>query len=138
MSKFGALLGLVLGAVTGYLLSVGEPLIALAVIAASTPAAVTINWMLRRRAERLGQILQDEMQISIAEKSSLLTLRASVITISVLLIVMLWPTFFNLNILPAEVVSKLHPGLLLSLGIILVTYFVSYTYYMRSKEVIEG
>jgi len=138
MSKFGALLGLVLGAVTGYLLSVGEPLIALAVIAVSTPAAVTINWMLRRRAERLGQVLQDEMQVSIAEKSSLLTLRASVITISVLLIVMLWPTFFNLNILPAEVVNKLHPGLLLSLDIILVTYLVSYTHYMRSKEVIEG
>jgi len=135
---FGVILGLVLGAVTGYLLAVGEPLAALIVVVATTSVAFIINQALKKKAEESGLIISDEMDVSIAEKSSLLTLKASILAIATFLIILLWPSYFNISMIPVEVAERLYPGLFVSLGILSATYITSYVYYLKSKNVIEG
>ena len=134
----GVVVGAVVGGLVGYLLSAGNSAAALLIALVGFSVAYIIQQIRRSRAEKLGIVLYDEMHVSIAEKSSLQAFRASVLAICVLIILTVWPTFFNFTIVPPEISEKLYPGLALSLGILGVAYWASYAYYVKSKKVIEG
>jgi len=130
--------GAIIGGLVGYSLSAGNSVTALLIALAGFSAAYIIQQVRKSRAEKLGLVLYDEMHVSIAEKSSLQAFRTSVLAICVLIILTVWPSFFNFNIVPPELSEKLYPGLALSLGILGVAYLASYAYYVKSKKVIEG
>ena len=131
-------LGVVLGAVIGYVLAGGEPLVALIVAIIGTAAALVANYIQMSRSRRLGTVLYDEMHMTLAAKSSYTALRASILAICFIIAIAVWPKFFNTSILPAEITDMLFPGLALSLAILTIAYLSAYTYYLKSKRVLEG
>lgn len=133
-----AALGGVAGALMGYALSSGNAMLALIVLVVLVPVTYLVHRAVVVRAVRRGEVLVDEMHVSVAEKAGLQALRVSIMTIALITIVILWPTYFNIYIVPCEVAERLYPGLGLSFAILVVAYLVFYAYYMRSKRVIEG
>ena len=138
MNWVSIVLGVILGAVIGYVLAGGEPLVALIVAVVGTAAALVANYIQMSRARRLGAVLYDEMHITLAAKSSYTALRASILAVCFIIAITVWPKFFNISILPAEVADMLFPGLSLSLAILTIAYLSSYTYYLKSKRMLEG
>ena len=138
MNWVSIVLGVILGAVIGYVLAGGEPLVALIVAVVGTAAALVANYIQMSRARRLGAVLYDEMHITLAAKSSYTALRASILAVCFIIAITVWPKFFNINILPAEVADMLFPGLALSLAILTIAYLLAYTYYLKSKRMLEG
>lgn len=77
------------------------------------------------------------MHYTIAEKTGLLAFKASLIVIAIALIVTVLPEYVSLNLIPEEV-TKLYPGLGLSMAILVIAYWIAYLYYSRVKGLIEG
>ena len=138
MNWVSIVLGVILGAVIGYVLAGGKPLVALIVAVVGTAAALAANYIQMSRSRRLGTVLYDEMHMTLAAKSSYTALRASILAVCFILAIAVWPKFFNINILPAEVADMLFPGLALSLAILTIAYLLAYTYYLKSKRMLEG
>ncbi|MEM4521041.1 MAG: hypothetical protein QXF23_04890 [Candidatus Bathyarchaeia archaeon] len=78
------------------------------------------------------------MHVSVAERAGLQALRVSMIAIALIIIVILWPSFFNIHIVLYEVSERLYLGLGLSFAILVIAYLALYAYYMRSRKVVEG
>lgn len=132
-----AVLGGIVGALAGYLLASKEALLALVVIVVFIPLAYLLDRFVAARAVKRGEVLADEVHVRVAEKAGLWALRESMITIALVLIFALWPTFFGIYVVPYEVVERLYLGLCLSFFILTVTYLAFYAYYVRSKKTIE-
>ncbi|MBS7648566.1 DUF2178 domain-containing protein, partial [Candidatus Bathyarchaeota archaeon] len=121
MSRLGlvsAALGGVLGALVGYALSSGNTMLALIAVVVWVPVAYLVHRAVGVRALRRGEVLVDEMHVSVAERAGLQAHRVSMMTIALIIIVIMWPSFFNIHIVPYEVAERLYPGLGLSFAIL--------------------
>jgi len=131
-------LGALLGVVIGYVLAGGEPIVAPIIAVIGAIAILTTKYVQERKARKQGMVLYDEMYLTLATRSSYTALRASMLAVALIIIITIWPKFFNINILPPEVAEKLFPGLGLSFAIMAIAYLTAYTYYLKSKKVLEG
>jgi len=131
-------LGAVLGAVIGYVLAGGEPVVAPIVAVIGAVAILVTKNVQESRSKKQGIVLYDEMHLTLATRSGYTALRASMLAVALILVITVWPMFFNINILPPEIAEKLYPGLGLSFAIMTVAYLTAYTYYLKSKKVLEG
>jgi len=131
-------LGALLGVVIGYVLAGGEPIVAPIIAVIGAIAILTTKYVQERKARKQGMVLYDEMYLTLATRSSYTALRASMLAVALIIIIAIWPKFFNINILPPEVAEKLFPGLGLSFAIMAIAYLTAYTYYLKSKKVLEG
>lgn len=120
-----------LGALLGYAASSGDTMLALIASIALIPVAFAV------RTVRRGEVLFNKMHARIKERAASRALAASMIVIASITIIIVWPTLFNIYILPYEVVEKLCPGLGLSLAILLTSLGTFYAYYAKSKKVME-
>lgn len=135
-----AVLGVVIGALMGCAVILKSTLLAsIAVIAvlALIPISYAVRRVLRVKSVKQGEVLVDEMHVRVSERAGFRAFTASFIAISLIIIVTMWPTFFNVYMVPYEVSEKLFPGLGLSLAILAIAYLAFYAYYARSKKVIE-
>jgi len=132
------ILGAVLGVVMGYVLAGGEPIVAPIIAVIGAIAILTTKYAQNRKAKKQGMVLYDEMHLALATRSGYTALRASMLTVALIIVITVWPKFFNIGILPPEVAEKLFPGLGLSFAIMAIAYLTAYTYYLKSKKVLEG
>ncbi len=138
MNWASVVLGALLGVVIGYVLAGGEPIVAPIIAVIGAIAILTTKYVQERKARKQGMVLYDEMYLTLATRSSYTALRASMLAVALIIIITIWPKFFNINILPPEVAEKLFPGLGLSFAIMAIAYLTAYTYYLKSKKVLEG
>ena len=138
MNWASVVLGALLGVVIGYVLAGGEPIVAPIIAVIGAIAILTTKYVQERKARKQGMVLYDEMYLTLATRSSYTALRASMLAVALIIIITIWPKFFNINILPPEVAEKLFPGLGLSFAIMAIAYLIAYTYYLKSKKVLEG
>lgn len=96
-----------------------------------------VHRVVESKAARLGEVLVDEMHVSIAEKAGLQALRASAIVISLILIAVIRPFYFGVYVVPREAAERLYPGLGPSFAILVISYISFSLYYVVSKKAIE-
>ncbi len=136
-----AILGIaagIMGGAIGYVLAGGEPLIAFLIAVVGIIIMFIVRHVLVSHARKHGEILYDEMHLTVATRAGYSALRISLIAVAFTIIITVWPRFFNISIIPAEIADRLYPGLCLSLAIMSLAYIAMYNYYMKSKKVIEG
>lgn len=81
------------GVIMGYVLSVENPALALIAAIALVPASYLARRAAVIKASKRGDVLVDEMHVSITEKAGFQALRASAIVISLILIDVVWPSY---------------------------------------------
>jgi len=121
----------------GCFLAENEATLALISFISGFAILVVLNAIIRSEASKLGTILYDEMYYTIAEKTGLFAFKISLAVIAIAMIVTVLPEYVNLNVIP-ESITKLYPGLGLSMAILVIAYWIAYLYYSRSKKPIEG
>ena len=121
------ILGAVLGVVMGYVLAGGEPIVAPIIAIIGAIAILTTKYAKDRKAKKQGMVLYDEMHLTLATRSGYTALRASMLTVALIIVITVWHKFFNIDILPPEVAEKLFPGLGLSFAIMAIAYLTAYT-----------
>jgi len=121
------ILGAVLGVVMGYVLAGGEPIVAPIIAIIGAIAILTTKYAKDRKAKKQGMALYDEMHLTLATRSGYTALRASMLTVALIIVITVWHKFFNIDILPPEVAEKLFPGLGLSFAIMAIAYLTAYT-----------
>jgi len=121
------ILGAVLGVVMGYVLAGGEPIVAPIIAIIGAIAILTTKYAKDRKAKKQGMVLYDEMHLTLATRSGYTALRASMLTVALIIVITVWHKFFNIDILPPEVAEKLFPGLGLSFVIMAIAYLTAYT-----------
>jgi len=126
-----------MGCLMGYFLAENEATLALISFISGFAILVVLNAIIRSEASKLGTVLYDEMHYTIAEKTGLLAFKISLAVIAIAMIVTVLPEYVNLNVIP-ESITKLYPGLGLSMAILVIAYWIAYLYYSRSKKPIEG
>lgn len=132
-----ATLGGVLGALLGCALSSGNTMLALIAVVVWVSVAYLAHRAVGVRAVRRGEVLVDEIHVSVAERAGLQALRVSIMTMALIIILILRPSFFYIHIVPYEVAERLYPGLGLRFAILVIAYLTLYAYYMKSKKAIE-